>query len=158
MARGFQFRFETLLRHRRMVEDERQRELAQLLRARMILTDQLTRMQQTIRDSKRDMTGSLAGRVDLGQVAQFVNYSQHVQSRGQQIVARLAQLEGEVEESRQRLLDATRQRKALELLRDRDHAEWRRTQDRREQEELDELATQAYVRRQSLEPALENVS
>lgn len=143
---GFRFRFETLLRHRRGVEDERQRELAQLMRSRMILHRELNRMQQTIRDSKRQLGDTLVGRVNVDRVGQFARYSGQVEVRGRQIILRLAQLEKQVVDARARLLDAVRQRKALELLRDKDHQEWRREQDRRETAEADDLTTQRYAR------------
>ena len=63
------------------------------------------------------------------------------------MVKRLAELETQVEAARQHLLNATQQRKALDLLRERDHLEWKREQDRKETAELDELASQAYTRR-----------
>ena len=47
---------------------------------------------------------------------------------------------------RQALLDATKQRKSLELLRDKHEAQWRYEQNRRETNELDELATTRFAR------------
>jgi flagellar protein FliJ len=143
----FQFRFNTLLKHRRRIEDQRQRTLAQHLRTRMILHDQIREMQDTIRDSKRSMADGLIGKVDLTRVGQFARYSGHAAQRARQIVVKLAGLEKQVELARAELLDATKQRKALELLRDKDHAKWRYEQDRKETNELDELATSRYARR-----------
>lgn len=141
----FEFKYETLLRHRRNVEDQRQRELAQLMRSRMILVDQLHQAQQTVRQSRAQLSESLVGRVDLSRIAQFAGYSQQETSRGRQIVQRLAEYERRIADARQTLADAMRQRKALELLRDRQHEQWQREQQRRESAELDELATQRYV-------------
>jgi len=143
----FQFRFQTLLGHHRRVEDQRQRDLAQHLRTRMILHDQIRDMQDTIRDSKQSMAGGLVGKVDLTSVGQFARYSGHAAQRARQIVVKLAGLEKQVEEARQALLDASKQRKALELLRDKHEAQWRYEQNRRETNELDELATTRYARR-----------
>ncbi len=143
----FQFRFQTLLAHHRRVEDQRQRDLAQHLRTRMILHDQIRDMQDTIRDSKRSMADGLVGTVDLTRVGQFARYSGHAAQRARQIVVKLASLEKQVEEARQALLDASKQRKALELLRDKHEAQWRYEQNRRETNELDELATTRYARR-----------
>ncbi len=142
----FQFRFQTLLAHHRRVEDQRQRDLAQHLRTRMILHDQIRDMQDTIRDSKRSMADGLIGSVDLTRVGQFARYSGHAAHRARQIVVKLAALEKEIEAARQLLLEATKQRKALELLRDKHEAQWRYEQNRRETNELDELATTRYAR------------
>ena len=143
----FQFRFQTLLAHHRRVEDQRQRDLAQHLRTRMIQHDQIRDMQDTIRDSKRSMADGQVGTVDLTRVGQIARYSGHAAQRARQIVVKLASLEKQIEEARQVLLEASKQRKALELLRDKHEAQWRYEQNRRETNELDELATTRYARR-----------
>jgi flagellar export protein FliJ len=142
----FHFKLDSVLRHRALVEDQCQRELAQLLRERMILHHQLRQMQNTISQSKRDLGGGLVGRVDMGQVAQFARFSGQATQRAQEIVVRLASLEKQIEASRIRLMEAVRARKALELLRDRHLSMWRREQDRREASFLDEIATGAFGR------------
>lgn len=143
---SFQFKFETVLRHRQLVEDECQRELAKHLRGRMIFQDELRRLQGTIRDAKHQLGDHLVGKVDLDRVSGFARYSGHVTVRAQQLVQRVQQLEKHIDAARARLLDATRQRKALELLRDEHRAQWQAEQQRRETIELDELATQRYIR------------
>ncbi len=142
----FHFKFQTLLEHHRRVEDQRQRELAQHLRTRMIFHDQIREMQDTIRDSKQSLADGLVGQVDLTRVGQFARYSGHAAQRARQIVVRLAGVEKQIDEARQLLLDATKQRKSLELLRDKHQAQWRYEQNRRETNELDELATTRYAR------------
>ncbi len=112
----------------------------------MILLDQIKDMQETIRDSKRLMADGLVGKVDLTRVGQFARYSGHAAQRARQIVVRLAGVEKQITAARQTLLDASRQRKALELLRDKHEARWRYEQDRKETLRLDELATGRYAR------------
>jgi flagellar FliJ protein len=142
----FRFRLETVLKHRERIEDERQRELAMKLREKMILLDQLRLMQQTISQSKRDLSDGLVGEVDLARVAQFTRYSAHVAQKAQAIVARVAGLEREIEIARQRLLDATKARKAMELLRQRHWERWQHEETRRETAQLDDLAVQRFGR------------
>ena len=142
----FQFKFQTLLAHHRRVEDQRQRELAKHLRARMIFHDQIRDMQNTIRDSKQSLSDGLVGKVDLTRIGQFARYSGHAAQRARQIVVRLAGVEKQIEQARQVLLDATKQRKSLELLSDKHEAQWHYEQNRRETNELDELATTRYAR------------
>lgn len=150
MAR-FKFRYETVLRQRRNVEDQRQRELAQHLRGKMILENQLRQMQQTIRDSKQQMGTGLVGTVDLAGIGRIAQYSAQVRVRGQQIAVQLAQREKQIIEARQRLLEATRQRKALDILRDKHYRRWVAEQNRRETVELDDLTNQRYARRLAME-------
>ncbi|MBL4575439.1 MAG: flagellar export protein FliJ [Opitutaceae bacterium] len=142
----FQFKFMTLLAHHHRVEDQRQRELAQRLRTRMIFHDQIREMQDTIRGSKQSLADGLVGQVDLTRVGQFARYSGHAAMRARQIVVRLAGVEKEIEEARKVLLEATMKRKSLELLREKHEAEWNYEQNRRETNDLDELATTRYAR------------
>jgi flagellar FliJ protein len=142
----FHFRLQVLLDHRRRIEDECQRELAKSLRGRMILQDQLRQMRQTIVDAKRQLGQGLVGRVDLDAVGQFARYSGQSTQRAQQIVVKLAAGERQIAAARDRLLTATRNRKALELLEERQRRAWRQEQDRREAAALDELAVQGYAR------------
>ena len=143
---SFTFRFETVLQHRRDIEDQRQRELATKMRGRMIMTDQLRTMQGDITASKHRLGESLVGRVDLSKVGEFTRFNAAATVRGRALVKRLAEVENELVVARQRLTEAMQQRKALELLRERDLAEWKRNEARRETAELDELAMQAYTR------------
>jgi flagellar FliJ protein len=145
----FRFQLEAVLRHRRLVEDQGQRELAHFLRERMILHNQLRQMQQTISQSKHDLGDGLVGVVDLDKVAQFARYSGQTTQRAQQIVVRLASLEKQIAAARIRLMDAVRGRKALEMLRERYLALWRRDQDRQEAAFLDDIALQGHARAQA---------
>jgi len=142
----FTFRYESLLQHRRNLEDQAQRRLAERVRTQMIFREQLTGMQNQITESKRDLGSALVGKIDLSRVGDFTRYNADSTVRGRQLVQRLAELEPQVEAARQQLLSATQQRKALELLRERDLKQWKLQQDRRETVELDELASQAYTR------------
>ena len=142
----FTFRYETLLQHRRNLEDQAQRALAERVRTQMILTDQLRSMQTQITESKRDLGDALVGKIDLSRVGEFTRYNADSTVRGRELVKRLAELETLVEAARQELLGATQQRKALDLLRERDLKKWKLEQDRKETAELDELASQAYTR------------
>ena len=143
---GFRFRLETVLRQRRMVEDERQRELAKLLRQRMILHDQLRAMQQSIRGSKAALSDGLVGVVDMDRVANFARYSGQVAARPQGLVIRLAELEKQVKGAQERLLEAVRARRALELLRERQWQAWQQQEERREVARTDEMTVQRYAR------------
>ena len=142
----FRFQLDPLLRHRRSAEDRCQRDVAKVLRQRMILQTQVSRLQQNITDSKCRLTGDLVGRVDLDRISQFAHFSGQMTRRAQEIVLRIASIEKQIEEGREKLLTATRARQALELLRDRQFERWRLDQENREAAALDDLATQQFVR------------
>jgi flagellar FliJ protein len=143
----FRFAYQSVLDHRRTMEDARQRELAMKLRQRMILQNELGAMQRTITESKHDMADALVGEVDLSEVSQFARFSSQTAQRAHAIVVKLAQGEKQIDEARQRLLEATRQRKAIDLLHDKHRHRWLREQEVRETAQLDDLAQQAYTRK-----------
>lgn len=149
----FTFRYQTLLEQRQRIEDECQRDLAKHLREQMILRTHLQRMQGTISDAKGQLKGALVGKVDLNKISDFARYAgQTTQSAGM-VFRKLAQHEKVIGGARNRLDNAMRQRKAIELLRDKDRLKWQRELDRRETAEMDEMALQSYVR-QSAERGL----
>ena len=147
----FNFKFETVLRHRTAIEDTCQRDLAKELRQRMILQDQLRQMQQTIVESKQGLSDALVGRVQMPRVAGFARYSGQVAQRAHAMVVRLALIEKRVEAARKRLVEATRARKVIEILRQRHYERWLREQDRRQTVQLDDLALQAHARKTAVE-------
>lgn len=144
---AFRFRYQSLLEHRRQVEQQRQRELAICLRRRGELEAMLTKAQDTIRHNKQDLARSLQGRVDTSQLGMFARYATHMTGRGMNVARHIAAAQKQADEARQRLLEATKKVKALELLRDREHERWKKEQAKRETQHLDEVALQAHLRR-----------
>lgn len=143
----FQFKLDTVLKQRQMIEDQRQRELAKSLRQKMILLDQLRQMQSTITDSKRDLRDGLVGKVDMDRVAHFARYSGQTTARAHAIVAKLATIERQAEAHRQQLVQATQDRKAIERLREKQFRKWKLEQERREAAMLDEIGVGQYAHR-----------
>lgn len=144
---AFKFNLEPVLHQRQAYEDQCQRNLAKAFRQRMILHHQLRQMQQNISQSKHQLTDNLVGKVDLVSTAQFARYSNQVTLRAHAFVSKLSVTEKQIQDARQRLLEATRARQALEQLRQRQYQQWSRLRDRREAARLDELATQRATRR-----------
>jgi len=151
---GFAFRFEALLKHRRNMEDLRQRDLAQAMRHRMILEAQLRGMQQTISESKRRLGDALVGKVDVDQISHFARYAGQTTHRAAAIVRKLAENEKQVVRAREILIEAQRDRKAIELLRDKHYRRWLHERDRRETAQMDDLALQAHMRRAAVEATI----
>jgi flagellar FliJ protein len=146
---GFQFKLQPVLKVRQAAEDRCQRELADIMRRRNAAHDRLREMQQTIVESKHALATGLVGAVNVSHIGQFARYSAQVRVRAQTLLRELAGIEREVNAARARLLEATRARKALELLRDKQQARWELERRRREAVEMDELGTQSFIRQQS---------
>jgi flagellar export protein FliJ len=147
MPRGFVFELEPLLRQRRRVEQEHQREVATLERARLAIEDRIRAAQTSIGEARAVLRDELGGaapgrRVALDAVRLQMNASLYMTGRAQQAVLELAGAHKRLEAARVELMKATTARRALELLRERRFDEWKREQQRREDRELDEINTQ----------------
>ena len=143
---AFHFQLEPVLRHRRMMEDRCQRELAKAMRKRMILMNQIRRWQQTITQSKHELSDGLVGKVDMNRVSQFATYSGQATQAAQSLVVELSVAEKQIEQARQQLSEAVKQRRVIETLRERRYEKWLQDQRRREDAQVDELATGRYTR------------
>ena len=152
MAR-FTFRYQSILRHREKAEQLCQRALAELMHERNHLIQRLSSMQETISQVKREAAAGLVGSVDLDAVAGIARYSARCTADGHGLVRRVAELETRVEQARNRLVEASRERQALSLLRDKQAQAWEHEQRRMEAKRLDEQSTQAYHRRPEAEPS-----
>lgn len=142
---SFQFQYKTVLRQREVIEQQKQRALAKLMHQRNAMVNQLREMQETISASKREAADGLIGSVDLHAIAGIARYSASCALRGNALVRDLAKLENLVEQARNELIEAAKNRKALELLRDRQRQAWELEQRRMEASLLDEQTTQAYA-------------
>lgn len=149
---SFTFKYQAVLKQREAIEQARQRELAKLLHKRNAMFAQLREMQQTISASKREAAGGLVGKVDLSAIAGIARYSASCALQGNVLVREIAQLEIVVEQARNALVEASKNRKALELLRDRQRQAWELEQRRMEAKQLDEQTTQAYAAKVLTEP------
>ena len=141
----FQFKYKTVLRQREVIEQGKQRALAKLMHQRNAMVSRLREMQETISHSKREAAGGLVGTVDLNAIAGIARYSASCALQGNTLVREIAQLETLVEQARNELIEASKNRKALELLRDRQRQAWELEQRRMEASRLDEQTTQAYA-------------
>ncbi len=143
----FEFKLDPVLRHRRMIEEQAQRDVAQLLRRKLILETQIADLQRTLAMDKQAMGEALAGRVDVIRIRQQGAHGNRVALRVQEIALVLFKLAQQLDQARARLLEATKSRKAVELLRQKRLARWQHAQRRIETRDADELVTQTYARR-----------
>lgn len=147
MAR-FVFRLRAVLKQRRWIERRRQRELAAAQLAVQQALAELAQLQQEVRDANDFARQSLApGRVNVGLLVQHRLYLAAAGQRMQDVARRIELARQEVSAAQQRLTEAARQRRLIELLRDRQLQHWKAEQDRRELAALDEAGTQIAIRR-----------
>ena len=143
---GFKFKLQPVLTQRELDEQRCRRELAVRLKERNDLYAELREMQHTISASRRGLGESLVGAVDLQQVAQFARYSGQSRARAHGLVKRIALAEQQAQAARESLREATRSRKVIEVLRDKQYRRWRLEHERREAAALDEVGVQQHRR------------
>ena len=147
MAR-FVFSLQSVLKARRRAEEELQRAVAQIERERMRLEDVLRGHQRSLVSDKNLLRAGLTGLIDARDLRLQANCARQIMRRAQQIVLELAGVYKRLEAARARLIEATRDRRAIELVRERRYEQFKAAIDKAETAALDELAVIAAARKE----------
>ncbi len=139
----FQFRLDPLLRHRTAVEEQARRALAELLRRQEAIEQRIRHQQEQLTAGREVVRTAITGRVDLVAMRAQAQNSMHIMREAGRLVLQLAGMRKQVERARRELLERSRERRAIELLKERQHAVWRVEYQRAQQRELDDLAHRA---------------
>lgn len=150
----FEFRLESLLTVRRNTEQEKLRKFA---KAQQDVAAQKRMIEQTrdqIVAENRALSGrELTGKLDMAYIAHEKRYVGNLQVKILLGLQKLAAMEQVVAAARAELLEAARQRKVIEKLREKQLARWRAELDRKENAQMDEIGTQLTIRRAAEEAA-----
>lgn len=147
MAR-FVFSLQAVLKARRRAEEELQRAVAQIERERMRLEDVLRGHQRSLVSDKNLLRAGLTGLIDVRDLRLQANCARQIMRRAQQIVLELAGVYKRLEAARARLIEATRDRRAIELVRERRYEQFKAAIDKAETAALDELTVIAAARKE----------
>ncbi|MCA9283929.1 MAG: flagellar FliJ family protein [Phycisphaerales bacterium] len=139
----FRFQLEPLLKARRRAEEQRQIELARLEAERTRLEHLIRQRQEDLSEGREALRGVLVGRLDAAALRLHAGSAVQVMRQGHQLVLRMAGVTKSIVRAREALAEAAKQRRAIELLRERRFEEWRQGLDRAENNALDELAVMA---------------
>jgi len=141
MAR-FVFQLEGVLRQRKLVEDQKHRELAVIQAEYAALELQLRAMDQEVQSATADVrTNHLTGQLDLELLAAHRRYTLAMQRRAMGIAQQMAAVQTRLDAGRRAVAEAAKQRKIIEKLREKRHAAWAAELNRKEMVELDEVST-----------------
>lgn len=140
----FQFRLATLLRLREAAREERRTQLAEALR----LVDQLRARQQEIeelvRETKRLQTPA-AGALDADRLLNATRYELVLRAEQRALQLQEVSVQSEVEKRREALVDANREVRSLELLREKQKEAHQAEEEARARKEMDEIAARRYA-------------
>jgi flagellar protein FliJ len=139
----FVFQLDGLLRQRKNVEQEKQRQLA-LRQAHLTeLQNELRRVNEQVQVTNDDVwRNHLTGRLDLGFLAAHRRFMISMQREALNVVQKLALSQRQVEEAQKELAQAAKARKSIEKLREKHRERWMQRLSRRELSEQDELGMQ----------------
>jgi flagellar FliJ protein len=135
----FRFELQAVLDLRERVERDRQIVVAELEAQRVTLEDVIRQCQESLVQERATLRAMLEGS-DLRAARQQYAVAGRLTTRAQRAVLELAGVHKRLEAARAALLEASRQRKAVELLRERRYEEWKHARDKAEAAALDELA------------------
>jgi flagellar protein FliJ len=147
---SFRFRLETLLRLRLADRDQRRAELAKAQRAEDMLLAQADGLAGE-RAETCELSRKLAspGAADVDRLIASHRYELVLKARAQQLAGQIEQVRAEVARRRQILVEADRQVRVLEKLREKQQAAHNLREERREQRLLDERALIGFVRQEA---------
>lgn len=153
MAR-FVFQLDGVLRHRERIEKDRMRDLA-LARTQMVrLEEELKALNGQVQQNTAEVRDHhLVGRLDLSYLAAHRRYMLGMQRKALELAQKMGAQKRQVEEAQKALLEASKQKKILEKLKERQQQRWAADQALREAHALDELTTQLSYRNLASEDA-----
>jgi flagellar protein FliJ len=141
----FRFELQAVLDHRQRQEREHQRAVAELERQRVAYENTIRACQDGLTQEREHMRSLLAV-ADVRGARQQVAAASRLSAQAQRAVLELAGLHKRLDVARSALLEATKRRKAVELLKERRLEEWTRAQNKKESDAVDEIAVMRAAR------------
>lgn len=145
MAR-FIFKLEPLLKARKHTEQMRQREVAELERERRAIEDRIRRQQSLLTETKDAMRGELTGLLAADDLRLHAASGMRIMHEADRMVVELAGVHQRTARAREKLIEATRDRRAIELLREQRLEAWKKRLAKAEANALDEMVVQRAAR------------
>ncbi len=146
MAKKFRFRFEPMLKVKEHREKERQRELAETLTKVQDQKASLMKMDTKRLNTMEHHRSKLVGRVSMAEALVCSRYLLRLKRERMASSELLRGMEREAESRRQKLVEAARERKVYDLLKEKQQMRHRQGLDKDEQKALDEVATNNFRR------------
>ncbi len=141
----FQFRLETLLKLRRAALDEQRAKLAEAYRAEALL---VRRQQEIDRERAENQylrrSAANTGVVRIDAALQTQRYEMILQAQRRVLEEQQRKLHDAIEQQRRVVVEADREVKVLEKLRERRLAEHRLTEQSRDMKQMDEIAARIH--------------
>ena len=139
----FVFQLDGVLRQRKHLEQQRQRELAAVQSQMAQFQQELKALNEQAQGATADLRQNhLTGRLDMNFLAAHRRFMLATQRRALTLMQRMALVQRQVEEAQRNLADAAKQRKVIEKLREKHRERWVAALSKRELSEQDEIGMQ----------------
>jgi flagellar FliJ protein len=140
---GFSFELDGVLRQRKNVERVAQQRLAEATKVMVELQENLRRLDEGVKAISQDVRDNhLTGVIDVNFITAHRRYLLGMERRAMELAKQIAEAQAKVRQTQEMLVAASRERKTIEKLRDRQFDRWKSEQTRRENDQLDEAGMQ----------------
>jgi len=147
-VKKFIFRLETLRLHRRNLE-ERERTRFSMVRGELLAEQaNLQKLQTKHQETRSDLASNKAGDCNAGEIDLCCRFLNRLDREIANSTRRLAQLELQVEKQKQSMIEASRDRKMIENLREKREKEFEVALERGERKAVDEMVVTRFGFRQ----------
>jgi flagellar export protein FliJ len=140
----FSFPLETLLNHKKIIEDKERNEL---LRLRSLLQKESSLLQE-LKDRHRETLEGLAQQrgagADQAEIEWFCVYLNRLKHEQEQSRKKIAALEKDVERQKTAVVEASKQMKVIDTLKSKQHRQYVSVAEKEEQKAVDELVVIRY--------------
>jgi len=147
MAKKFRFRFEPMLKVRKHIEKERQKDHAEALGAVNLQKQQLSTIDQERIGTMEHLRQQQRGPLSLAEMLICSRYLLRLKRERVTGSELLFGLEKKAEDKRQELVQAAKERKIYELLKEKQGLRHRQEVDKAELKEIDDVATDNFRRK-----------
>jgi flagellar FliJ protein len=142
----FKFKLETVLKVKIRVEELRQKELRQAEILREQAQRQLLLRQQEVARTLNNYREDLQKKIDVYQATNYDRFLKWLNKQVDLATLHLEQCARQVTEARERLVEASKEKKILEKLKEKAYEEYKVEEQRIENKFLDELGTGGFIR------------
>ena len=140
----FRFRLESVLRVREAREDVKKRELGVKMGHLRREEDRMDELEASGRSHDQSREEKGVGRITVRGLMRDFFYARHLEKKQEDQQVLVEQAREDMEGKREELVDASKDKKVLERLKEKKHVEWNKKALKEEQALIDETASQRY--------------
>jgi flagellar FliJ protein len=143
---AFRFRLKAVAKLREQARDRVAEAVAEVQEAQRIVQEQITQLQREIDDALKQRQTASVGIVRIDRLLMVQRHQLMLEAQREQAAQQLKLLEEEYERRRALLVEAEKEVKAMEKLKETQKARWEQDQLAAEQKQIDEWASTQYMR------------